>query len=81
MKLSQKQHKLLNDITAKNIPEINVLGSVQSGKTFTIALGLILYASNLHKHSPDEEFYGAIIRMGFANNKRKHSRTIATSFE
>lgn len=61
MKLSQKQHKLLNDITAENIPEISVLGSVQSGKTFTIALGLIIYAGKLHNHSPDEEFYGAII--------------------
>lgn len=43
------------------MPEINVLGSVQSGKTFSIALGLILYASELHKYNNEEDFLGAII--------------------
>lgn len=61
MNLSQKQWKLINDIKAQNIPEINVLGSVQSGKTFSIDLGMILYASELHKYDNTREFYGAII--------------------
>ena len=61
MNLSQKQWKLINDIKAQNIPEINVLGSVQSGKTFSIDLGMILYASELHKYDSTREFYGAII--------------------
>jgi PBSX family phage terminase large subunit len=61
MKLSQKQNKLINDIKAQNIPEINVLGSVQSGKTFSIALGIIMYASELHKYDNKREYFGAII--------------------
>ena len=61
MNLSQKQWKLINDIKAQNIPEISVLGSVQSGKTFSIDLGMILYASELHKYDNTREFYGAII--------------------
>ena len=43
------------------MPEINVLGSVQSGKTFSIALAVILYASELHKYDNKKEYYGAII--------------------
>ena len=61
MKLSQKQLKLIEDIKAQNIPEINVLGSVQSGKTFSIDLGVILYASELHKYDSSKEYFGAII--------------------
>ena len=61
MNLSQKQWKLINDIKAQNVPEINVLGSVQSGKTFSIDLGMILYASELHKYDNTREYYGAII--------------------
>lgn len=67
MKLSQKQLKLIEDVKAQNVPEINVLGSVQSGKTFSIDLGVILYASELHKYDNSKEYYGAIIRMGFTN--------------
>lgn len=68
MELSQKQLKLINDIKAQNVPEISVLGSVQSGKTFSIALGLILYASELYQYDNSKEYTGAIIRMGFTNN-------------
>lgn len=63
------------------MPEINVLGSVQSGKTFSIALGIILYASELHKYDNSKEYYGAIIRMGFTNTKREYSRTFKNAFE
>ena len=61
MILSKKQIKLINDIEAQDVPEISVLGSVQSGKTFSIALGVILYASELHKYDNTREYYGAII--------------------
>lgn len=61
MKLSQKQLKLIEDIKAQNKPDISVLGSVQSGKTFSIDLGLILYASELHKFDNSKEYYGAVI--------------------
>lgn len=65
MILSKKQIKLINDIEAQNIPDISVLGSVQSGKTFSIALGVILYASALHKYDDTRQYNGAIIRLGF----------------
>lgn len=53
--------KLINDIKAPNIPEINVLGSVQSGKTYSVALGIIMYASELHKYDNTKQYNGAII--------------------
>lgn len=59
--LSKKQKLLFNDIVSKNVPEIYVLGSVQSGKTFDICLATIWYAQELHKYDPDETYYGAII--------------------
>lgn len=59
--LSKKQQNLLNDITTPNIPEIYVLGSTQSGKTFDICLGCILYAQKLYEYDPKELYYGAII--------------------
>lgn len=61
MELSEKQNKLIHDVKAPNIPDISVLGSVQSGKTFCIALGIILYASELHKYDSSKEYTGAII--------------------
>lgn len=61
MKLSTKQLKLINDIEAQDVPDISVLGSVQSGKTFSIALGVILYASALHKYDNSRQYNGAII--------------------
>lgn len=59
--ISNKQGKLLNDILTENIPEIYVLGSTQSGKTFIICLATILYAEKLMEYAPNEKFYGAIV--------------------
>ena len=47
MKISKKQNQLRNDIISKDVPEIYVLGSTQSGKTFIIAEALIEYAQEL----------------------------------
>ena len=70
MNLSEKQGKLFNDIISTNIPNISVLGSTQSGKTFDICLALLQYAENLHKYEMGQrknkdyiprEYNGAII--------------------
>ena len=67
--LSKKQQSLIKDITSKNLTEIYVLGSTQSGKTYSISLGTILYAQELHKHNKKEVFYGAIIGWSISNIK------------
>lgn len=59
--LSKKQNRLLQDIIKQDTPEIYVLGSTQSGKTFDICLGVILYIQELHKYDPYKLYYGAII--------------------
>ena len=70
MILSKKQIQLYNDIISPEIPNISVLGSTQSGKTYDICFALIQYAKNLHEYelemrkSPDyvpREYNGAII--------------------
>ena len=61
MILSTKQIKLINDIKAPNVPELSVLGSVQSGKTHSICLAVIMYASELHKYDNSRMYKGAII--------------------
>ena len=61
MRISKKQNQLRNDIISENAPEIYVLGSTQSGKTFIIAEALIEYAEKLYKYDPNEQYYGAII--------------------
>lgn len=61
MKLSKKQNQLRNDITSENVPEIYVLGSTQSGKTFIIAEALIEYAEKLYQYDPSKQYYGAIV--------------------
>lgn len=61
MILSKKQIKLINDIKAQNVPKLSVLGSVQSGKTYSIALGVIMYASELHKYDNSRKYNCAII--------------------
>lgn len=61
MEISKKQNQLRNDIIAKNKPEIYVLGSTQSGKTFIIAEALIEYAEALYNYDPDKQYYGAIV--------------------
>ena len=68
--LSKKQASLYNDIISPNIPNISVLGSVQSGKTYDICLALIGYAKNLRRYEKkqrekegyiEREYIGAII--------------------
>ena len=70
MNLSKKQLKLLNDIVSPDIPNISVLGSTQSGKTYVICLALLKYAEELYnyemeqRNNPDyipREYNGAII--------------------
>ena len=58
--LSKKQSQLLNDIISPNLNEIYVLGSTQSGKTFDICLGCILYAQVLYNYNPNETYFGSI---------------------
>lgn len=59
--LSQKQNRLISQIKSPNNSSISVLGSTQSGKTFSICLGCIEYAEALYKYDPNEKFNGAII--------------------
>ena len=70
MVLSKKQIQLFNDIVSPNIPNISVLGSTQSGKTYDICGALIQYASALNKYEMEQrksleyverEYCGAII--------------------
>jgi hypothetical protein len=70
MILSKKQIELYNDIISPNVPNISVLGSTQSGKTYDICVGLIQYASALNKYEKEQrksleyierEYCGAII--------------------
>lgn len=61
LELSKKQNKLRELIISENVPEIDVLGSTQSGKTFSCNLAVPEYAEKLYKLAPHEEFKGAII--------------------
>ena len=70
MILSKKQITLYKDITSPNIPNISVLGSTQSGKTYDICAALIEYAQALSKYEKEQrqnknyverEYNGAII--------------------
>jgi hypothetical protein len=70
MILSKKQINLYNDIISPNVPNISVLGSTQSGKTYDICIGLISYAQALNKYEQEQrlkpdyvprEYNGAII--------------------
>ena len=70
MILSKKQISLYNDIINPNIPNISVLGSTQSGKTYDICSALIQYAANLREYEKEQrknpnyvprEYNGAII--------------------
>ena len=67
---SKKQEQLFNDIISPNVPNISVLGSTQSGKTYDICLALIEYAQKLKKYEQKQrekdgyiprEYVGAII--------------------
>lgn len=61
MKISKKQNQLRNDIIAQNVPEIYVLGSTQSGKTFIIAEAIIEYAQALYEYDSQKQYYGCIV--------------------
>lgn len=70
MILSKKQIQLFNDIVSPNVPNISVLGSTQSGKTFDICGALIQYARELNNYEKEQreiegyiqrKYYGAII--------------------
>ena len=70
MRLSKKQIQLYNDIISPNIPNISVLGSTQSGKTYDICFALIQYARALSEYEKEQrqnkdyiprEYNGAII--------------------
>lgn len=70
MKLSKKQNQVVNDIVDTKVKELYILGSTQSGKTFSISFGTILYAQALSEACPDEEFDGAIIGWSVATMKK-----------
>lgn len=59
--LSKKQNRLRELIVSQRVPEIDVLGSTQSGKTFSCNLAAPEYAEALYRYAPHEKFYGAII--------------------
>lgn len=70
MILSKKQNKLYKDIISPNIPNISVLGSTQSGKTYDICIALLQYAENLKNYEEEQrkdpnykprDYNGAII--------------------
>lgn len=61
MKISKKQNQLRTDIISQDVPEIYVLGSTQSGKTFIIAEAIIEYAQALYEYDPKKQYYGAIV--------------------
>ena len=70
MILSKKQINLYKDIISPDIPNIGVLGSTQSGKTYDICIALIQYAQKLNEYEKEQrknpeyvprEYNGAII--------------------
>lgn len=70
MILSKKQIQLRNDIVSENKPNISVLGSTQSGKTYDICGALLEYADRLNQYEKEQrkkedyiprEYCGAII--------------------
>ena len=70
MILSKKQIALYNDIVSPNIPNISVLGSTQSGKTYDICFSILQYAKALNEYEKEQrknkeyvprEYNGAII--------------------
>ena len=61
MKISKKHNQLRIDIKSQYVPEIYVLGSTQSGKTFIIAEAIIEYAQELYNYDPSKQYYGAIV--------------------
>jgi PBSX family phage terminase large subunit len=68
--ISDKQVKLYNKIIEREPSEIYVQGSVQSGKTWVIALAVIGYTKELFKYDPDKKYNGAIIGWDLDTLKR-----------
>lgn len=67
---TKKQQQLYNDIISENVPNISVLGSTQSGKTYDICSAIITYADLLNQYEKKQrenseyiprEYNGAII--------------------
>lgn len=67
---TKKQQKLYNDIISEDVPNISVLGSTQSGKTYDICSAIITYADLLNQYEQRQrknpeyiprEYNGAII--------------------
>lgn len=81
MKLTPKQTRLFNKIVAAESNEIYVQGSVQSGKTFVIALSIIEYTKRVYEYDKNTKYNGAIVRLGPRHNKRKHSRAVTKLYE
>ena len=70
MILSKKQISLYNDIINPDVPNLSVLGSTQSGKTYDICFALIQYARALNEYEQNQrkvegyiprEYFGAVI--------------------
>lgn len=70
MILSKKQIQLYKDIISPNVPNLSVLGSTQSGKTYDICCAILHYAQNLYNYEKEQrqnkdyvprEYNGAII--------------------
>lgn len=70
MILSKKQITLYKDIISPDIPNLSVLGSTQSGKTYDICLSMIKYAEELYNYEKKQrinqdyvprEYNGAVI--------------------
>lgn len=81
MKISKKQNQLIQKIVEKNLPQISVLGSEQSGKTYSICLGTWLYAQELFGYEPQKEFYGAIIGWDIETLKSNIGETFENLFK
>ena len=61
MKLTPKQRNLLEKIVEQKPNEIYVQGSVQSGKTYVIALAIIEYTKRVFYYDPEQKYNGAIV--------------------
>ena len=61
MKLTPKQIKLHEKIVEPGPREIYVQGSVQSGKTYVIALSIIDYTKRVYEYDSSHKSYGAIV--------------------
>lgn len=61
MELSKKQSNLIKDIEGTEVHDLEVLGSRQSGKTYSICIGIWNYIVNIQKDYPNQDFNGVIV--------------------